>query len=113
MARVAHVYAIGPIAKRIGESRELIELISSNPDNIDDGEMIRVHDGTEEGITPSPTAASKACRNSSPMSGPGREASVSSWPTSNASPKRSNASWPTSRKPDPPRPSPDHAGWLP
>ena len=50
MARVTHVYAIDQVAKRIGESRELIELVSSNPDNIDYGEMIHVHDGTEEGI---------------------------------------------------------------
>ncbi|PJN92330.1 hypothetical protein CNY89_30660, partial [Amaricoccus sp. HAR-UPW-R2A-40] len=38
-------------AKSIGENRELIELISSNPDNIDYGEMIHVDDGTEDGIT--------------------------------------------------------------
>lgn len=51
MARVTHVHALDQVAKRIGESRELIELISSNPDHIDDGEMIHVHDGAEEGIT--------------------------------------------------------------
>ena len=51
MARVTHVYATDQVAKRIGESRELIELVISNPDNIEDGEMIHVHDGTEDGIT--------------------------------------------------------------
>ena len=51
MARVTHVYSIGHVAKLIGESLELIEVVSWNSDNIDYGEMIHVHDGTEEGIT--------------------------------------------------------------
>ncbi len=51
MARATHVYAIDHVAKMIGESRELIEVVSWNSDNIDYGEMIHVHDGTEEGIT--------------------------------------------------------------
>lgn len=51
MARVTHVYALDQVAKRIGESRELIKVVSSNPDNIDYGEMIHVDDGTEDGIT--------------------------------------------------------------
>ena len=51
MARVTHVYGIDHVAKMIGESRELIEVVSWNSDNIDYGEMIHVHDGTEEGIT--------------------------------------------------------------
>ena len=51
MARVTHVYGIDHVAKMIGESLELIEVVSWNSDNIDYGEMIHVHDGTEEGIT--------------------------------------------------------------
>ena len=51
MARVTHVYSIGQVATMIGESLELIEAVSWNSDNIDYGEMIHVHDGTEEGIT--------------------------------------------------------------
>ena len=41
MARVTHVYSIDEVARRIGESLELIELIRWNDDNIDYGEMIR------------------------------------------------------------------------
>ena len=37
--------------KSIGESRELIGAVTSNSDNIDHGEMIHVHDGTDEGMT--------------------------------------------------------------
>jgi hypothetical protein len=50
MARVTHVYSIDYVAKMIGESLELIEAVSGNSENIDYGEMIHVHDGTEEGI---------------------------------------------------------------
>ena len=48
MPRVTHVTSIDRVAKMIGESVELIEVVSWN---IDYGEMIHVHDGTEEGIT--------------------------------------------------------------
>lgn len=51
MARVTHVTSIECVAKMIGESVELIEVVSWNSDNIDYGEMIHVHDGTDEGIT--------------------------------------------------------------
>ena len=39
MARVTQVYSIDEVARRIGESLELIEIISWNDDNIDYGEM--------------------------------------------------------------------------
>jgi hypothetical protein len=42
MARVTHVHALDEVARRIGENRELIEIVSANSDNIDDGEMIWV-----------------------------------------------------------------------
>lgn len=51
MARITHVYSIGYVAKSIGESLELIEVVSCNADNIDYGEMIHVSNGTEEGLT--------------------------------------------------------------
>ena len=50
MARVTHLLALDEVARRIGENRELIEIVSANSDNIDDGEMIWVENGTEEGI---------------------------------------------------------------
>ena len=51
MGRVTHVYSVDNVATMIGESLELIELVSWNSDNVDFGEMIHVHDGTEEGTT--------------------------------------------------------------
>ena len=50
MARITHVHTIDEVARRIGESLELIEIVSANSDNIDYGEIIWVDDGTEEGI---------------------------------------------------------------
>lgn len=50
MARVTHLRTIVEVARRIGENLELIEVVSANSDNIDDGEMIWIDDGTEEGI---------------------------------------------------------------
>lgn len=50
MARPTHVYTIGYVAVLIGENLELIQEIASNSDNIDYGEMIHAHDGSEEGI---------------------------------------------------------------
>jgi hypothetical protein len=51
MARDTHVYAIGYVAKMIGENVELLEQIAANSDNIDYGEMIHVATGADEGIT--------------------------------------------------------------
>lgn len=51
MARPTHVYTIGYVATLIGENLELLQEIASNSDNIDYGEMIHAHDGSEEGIT--------------------------------------------------------------
>lgn len=50
MARVTHVYRIDEVARRTGETPELIEVISWNEDNIDYGELIRVHNGTDESL---------------------------------------------------------------
>jgi hypothetical protein len=51
MARPTHVYTIDYVATLIGENIELIRQIASNSDNIDYGEVIHAHDGSEEGIT--------------------------------------------------------------
>ena len=51
MAHTTHVYTIDHVATLIGEYLELLREVASNSDNIDYGEMIHVHDGTEEGIT--------------------------------------------------------------
>ena len=51
MARPTHVYTIEYVATLIGENLELVQEIASNSDNIDYGEMIHLHDGTEEGIS--------------------------------------------------------------
>lgn len=51
MARETYVYSLAHVATVIDENPELIEVIATNPDNIDHGEMIHVHNGTEEGIT--------------------------------------------------------------
>ncbi len=51
MARPTHVYTIDYVASLIGENIELIQQVASNSDNIDYGEMIHAHDGTDEGLT--------------------------------------------------------------
>ena len=51
MARPTLVYTINYVATLIGENLELLRQIASNSDNIDYGEMIHAHDGSEEGIT--------------------------------------------------------------
>ena len=50
MARVTQVYSIDEVARRIDESLELLEIISWNDDNIDYGETIRVHNGSDESL---------------------------------------------------------------
>lgn len=51
MVRTTHVYSIDYVAALIGESLELLREVASNSDNINYGEMIHAHDGSEEGIT--------------------------------------------------------------
>lgn len=51
MARPTLVYAIEYVATLIGENLEPLREIASNSDNIDEGEMVHVDDGTEEGMT--------------------------------------------------------------
>ncbi|MGH6780996.1 MAG: hypothetical protein ACREB5_02680 [Sphingomonadaceae bacterium] len=51
MSRPTGVYTINYFATLIGQHLELLQEVVSNSDNIDLGEMIHAHDGTEEGIT--------------------------------------------------------------
>jgi hypothetical protein len=51
MARVTYVHSIDRVAKVIGESLQLIEIISWNSDDIDDGEMIHVLNEIDESLT--------------------------------------------------------------
>jgi len=60
MGRGTRVHTIEAVAKEIGakeigENLELIEVISMNYDNIDDGEMIWIENGTEEGVKAFPS----------------------------------------------------------
>jgi hypothetical protein len=51
MARPTYVYSINHVARMIDESLELIDIVSSNSDNIDYGEMIQAYDGTDISLT--------------------------------------------------------------
>ena len=51
MARVTYVHNIDRVARMIGESLELIEIISWNSDDLDDGEVIHVLNGIGESLT--------------------------------------------------------------
>ena len=48
MARPTQVFTIKAVAEIIDEDVELIELITSNSDNIDYGEIIYIHDGADQ-----------------------------------------------------------------
>lgn len=50
MDRATLLYALDNVARLIGESVELLEEVVRNSDNIDNGEMINVSDGTQQGI---------------------------------------------------------------
>jgi hypothetical protein len=51
MARSMHIHTIENVAVMIGENLELLREISANSDNIDYGEMVYVHNETEDGTT--------------------------------------------------------------
>ena len=51
MSRPTYAFSIDHVAKMIDESLELIEVVSSNSDDIDYGEMIQVYNGTDESLT--------------------------------------------------------------
>jgi hypothetical protein len=48
MARSRFIYTLKEVAGRIGENLELIEVVTANSDNIAEGELVYVRDGTED-----------------------------------------------------------------
>ncbi|OCP35046.1 hypothetical protein [Ensifer sp. LC163] len=49
MARSRFIYTLKGVAGMIGENLELIEEVTANSDNIAEGELIYVRDGSEDG----------------------------------------------------------------
>ncbi|MBZ9794023.1 hypothetical protein K9B32_28725, partial [Rhizobium sp. 3T7] len=49
MARSRIIYTLKQVAEMIGENLELIEEVTANSDNISEGELLYVRDGSESG----------------------------------------------------------------
>ncbi|MGF6160729.1 hypothetical protein M2267_006008 [Ensifer sp. KUDG1] len=49
MARSRIIYTLKEVAQMIGENLELIEEVTANSDNISEGELLYVRDGSEYG----------------------------------------------------------------
>lgn len=49
MARSRFIYTLSQVAGMISENLELIEEITANSDNISEGELVYVSDGSEDG----------------------------------------------------------------
>ncbi|MFF0951872.1 hypothetical protein ACFYE9_30710 [Rhizobium leguminosarum] len=49
MARSRFIYTLKEVASMIGENLELIEEVTANSDNIAEGELVYVRDGSEDG----------------------------------------------------------------
>ena len=49
MARSRFIYTLNEVSTMIGENLELIEEVTANSDNIAEGELVYVHDGSEDG----------------------------------------------------------------
>ncbi|AVA24227.1 hypothetical protein [Rhizobium sp. NXC24] len=49
MARSRFIYTLKQVAEMIGENLELIEEVTANSDNISEGELLYVRDGSEYG----------------------------------------------------------------
>jgi hypothetical protein len=49
MARSRFIYTLKEVAGMIGENLELIEEVTANSDNISEGELLYVRDGSEDG----------------------------------------------------------------
>lgn len=49
MARSRFIYTLKEVAGMIGENLELIEEVTANSDNIAEGELVDVRDGSEDG----------------------------------------------------------------
>nr|CAD6437845.1 hypothetical protein REQ54_04292 [Rhizobium sp. Q54] len=48
MARSRFIYTFSQVASMIGENLELIEEVSANSDNISEGQLVYVSDGSED-----------------------------------------------------------------
>jgi hypothetical protein len=51
MARSRIIYTLKEVAGMIGENLELIEEVTANSDNISEGQLLYVRDGSEDGTT--------------------------------------------------------------
>jgi len=49
MARSRIIYTLKEVASMVGENLELIEEVTANSDNIAEGELVYVRDGSEDG----------------------------------------------------------------
>jgi len=49
MARSKTIYTLNEVAVMIGENLELLEEVTANSDNIAEGELVYVRDGSEDG----------------------------------------------------------------
>jgi len=49
MARSRFIYTLKKVAAMIGENLELIEEVTANSDNIAEGELVYIRDGSEDG----------------------------------------------------------------
>jgi hypothetical protein len=49
MARSRFIYTLKEVASMIGENLELIEEVTANSDNITEGELVYIRDGSEDG----------------------------------------------------------------
>ncbi|MGV1788650.1 hypothetical protein [Agrobacterium tumefaciens] len=49
MARSTFIYTLRQVASMIGENLELIQEVTANSDNISEGELVYVSDGSEDG----------------------------------------------------------------
>ncbi len=49
MARSRFIYTLKEVASMVGENLELIEEVTANSDNIAEGELVYVRDGSEDG----------------------------------------------------------------
>jgi hypothetical protein len=51
MANRGGLFTTAVAAKHLGENVDLVDQVLSNSDNLDEGDLAHVHDGTEVGIT--------------------------------------------------------------
>jgi len=84
MARSRFIYTLSQVAGMISENLELIEEMTANSDNISEGELVYVSDGSEDGTKGLTRTASKSFKAYLPTSGRGKAVSASSSSRHNA-----------------------------